>query len=259
MKPLYILLNWQRNYSLTGKNPPLPDMSSIKEFEELYRATNQSTQRMEKAYSDQKHFIGNASHEIQTPLAVSINRLENLLNLDLTQEQAEEIIKTISSLEQLTRLNKTLLLLTKIENNQFLEKENLSLKAIIDKILEVFKDVYTYKNIRVSFENEKDINLYSNKTIIEILVNNLIKNAFNHNIENGEIKISINSNSLTIFNTSNSKELDKEKIFQRFFKDSSSNTSIGLGLSLIKSICDNNNFLLDYYFKSGMHYFEIKF
>lgn len=259
MKPLYILLNWQRNYSLTGKNPPLPDMYSIKEFEELYRATNQSTQRMEKAYSDQKHFIGNASHEIQTPLAVSINRLENLLNLDLTQEQAEEIIKTISSLEQLTRLNKTLLLLTKIENNQFLEKENLSLKAIIDKILEVFKDVYTYKNIRVSFENEKDINLYSNKTIIEILVNNLIKNAFNHNIENGEIKISINSNSLTIFNTSNSKELDKEKIFQRFFKDSSSNTSIGLGLSLVKSICDNNNFLLDYYFKSGMHYFEIKF
>lgn len=259
MKPLYILLNWQRNYSLTGKNPPLPDMYSIKEFEELYRATNQSTQRMEKAYSDQKHFIGNASHEIQTPLAVSINRLENLLNLDLTQEQAEEIIKTISSLEQLTRLNKTLLLLTKIENNQFLEKENLSLKAIIDKILEVFKDVYAYKNIRVSFENEKDINLYSNKTIIEILVNNLIKNAFNHNIENGEIKISINSNSLTIFNTSNSKELDKEKIFQRFFKDSSSNTSIGLGLSLVKSICDNNNFLLDYYFKSGMHYFEIKF
>ncbi len=259
MKPLYILLNWQRNYNLTGKNPPLPDMYSIKEFEELYRATNQSTQRMEKAYSDQKHFIGNASHEIQTPLAVSINRLENLLNLDLTQEQAEEIIKTISSLEQLTRLNKTLLLLTKIENNQFLEKENLSLKAIIDKILEVLKDVYAYKNIRVSFENEKDINLYSNKTIIEILVNNLIKNAFNHNIENGEIKISINSNSLTISNTSNSKELDKEKIFQRFFKDSSSNTSIGLGLSLVKSICDNNNFLLDYYFKSGMHYFEIKF
>lgn len=259
MKPLYILLNWQRNYSLTGKNPPLPDMSSIKEFEELYKATNQSTQRMEKAYSDQKHFIGNASHEIQTPLAVSINRLENLLNLDLTQEQAEEIIKTISSLEHLTRLNKTLLLLTKIENNQFLEKENFSLKAIIDKILEVFKDVYAYKNIRVSFKNEKDINLYSNKTIIEILVNNLIKNAFNHNIENGEIKISINSNSLTISNTSNSKELDKEKIFQRFFKDSSSNTSIGLGLSLVKSICDNNNFLLYYYFKSGKHYFEIKF
>lgn len=259
MKPLYVLLNWQRNFSLSGNNPPLPDMSSIKEFEELYRATNLSTQQIEKAYLEQKNFIGNASHEIQTPLAISINRLENILNQDISQELAEQIIKTITSLEHLTRLNKTLLLLTKIENNQFLEKEDISIKNIIDKSIDVFNEVYAYKNITIGFEIESDINVHINKIIIEILINNLIKNAFIHNIENGNIKIKINSNTLIISNTSISNLLYKEKIFQRFFKDSSSSSSIGLGLSLVKSICDNNNILLEYYYKGGLHNFEIRF
>ncbi|MDD4067521.1 MAG: HAMP domain-containing sensor histidine kinase [Bacteroidales bacterium] len=255
MKPLYLLLNWQKNYNLGKKNQPLPQMSSIKEFQELYIATNQSTQRVEKAFEEQKNFIGNASHEIQTPLAISINRLENILNQDISEELAEEIVKTISTLELLTRLNKTLLLLTKIENNQFLEKENLSLASIVNNSMEVFEEIYEYKSIKVSLEVERDLNVNINKTLCEVLINNLIKNAFIHNIENGEISIKIYSNKIVFSNTSKSNELDAEKIFQRFFKESSSNSSIGLGLSLVKSICNNNNIKLDYYWKNNLHNF----
>lgn len=259
MKPLYLLLNWQKNYNLGKKNQPLPQMSSIKEFQELYIATNQSTQRVEKAFEEQKNFIGNASHEIQTPLAISINRLENILNQDISEELAEEIVKTISTLEHLTRLNKTLLLLTKIENNQFLEKENLSLASIVNNSMEVFKEIYEYKNIKVSIEVESELNVNINKTLCEVLINNLIKNAFIHNIENGEISIKIYSNKIVFSNTSKSNELDAEKIFQRFFKESSSNSSIGLGLSLVKSICNNNNIKLDYYWQNNLHNFCLCF
>lgn len=259
MKPLYLLLNWQKNYNLGKKNQPLPQMSSIKEFQELYIATNQSTQRVEKAFEEQKNFIGNASHEIQTPLAISINRLENILNQDINEELAEEIVKTISTLEHLTRLNKTLLLLTKIENNQFLEKENLSLASIVNNSMEVFKEIYEYKSIKVSIEVESDLNVNINKTLCEVLINNLIKNAFIHNIENGEISIKIYSNKIVFSNTSKSNELDAEKIFQRFFKESSSNSSIGLGLSLVKSICNNNNIKLDYYWQNNLHNFCLCF
>lgn len=259
MKPLYLLLNWQKNYNLGKKNQPLPQMSSIKEFQELYIATNQSTQRVEKAFEEQKNFIGNASHEIQTPLAISINRLENILNQDISEELAEEIVKTISTLEHLTRLNKTLLLLTKIENNQFLEKENLSLASIVNNSMEVFKEIYEYKSIKVSLEVERDLNVNINKTLCEVLINNLIKNAFIHNIENGEISIKIYSNKIVFSNTSKSNELDTEKIFQRFFKESSSNSSIGLGLSLVKSICNNNNIKLDYYWQNNLHNFCLCF
>lgn len=259
MKPLYLLLNWQKNYNLGKKNQPLPQMSSIKEFQELYIATNQSTQRVEKAFEEQKNFIGNASHEIQTPLAISINRLENILNQDISEELAEEIVKTISTLEHLTRLNKTLLLLTKIENNQFLEKENLSLASIVNNSMEVFKEIYEYKSIKVSIEVESELNVNINKTLCEVLINNLIKNAFIHNIENGEISIKIYSNKIVFSNTSKSNELDAEKIFQRFFKESSSNSSIGLGLSLVKSICNNNNIKLDYYWQNNLHNFCLCF
>lgn len=259
MKPLYLLLNWQKNYNLGKKNQPLPQMSSIKEFQELYIATNQNTQRVEKAFEEQKNFIGNASHEIQTPLAISINRLENILNQDICEELAEEIVKTISTLEHLTRLNKTLLLLTKIENNQFLETENLSLASIVNNSIDVFKEIYEYKNIKVSIEVERDLNVNINKTLCEVLINNLIKNAFIHNIENGEISIKIYSNKIIFSNTSKSNELDTEKIFQRFFKESSSNSSIGLGLSLVKSICNNNNIKLDYYWKNNLHNFCLCF
>lgn len=259
MKPLYLLLNWQKNYNLGKKNQPLPQTSSIKEFQELYIATNQSTQRVEKAFEEQKNFIGNASHEIQTPLAISINRLENILNQDISEELAEEIVKTISTLEHLTRLNKTLLLLTKIENNQFLEKENLSLASIVNNSMEVFKEIYEYKSIKLSIEVESDLNVNINKTLCEVLINNLIKNAFIHNIENGEISIKIYSNKIVFSNTSKSNELDAEKIFQRFFKESSSNSSIGLGLSLVKSICNNNNIKLDYYWQNNLHNFCLCF
>lgn len=259
MKPLYLLLNWLREYRLGKKNIALPQTSSIREFQELYMVITQSINSIEKAFEEQKDFIGNASHETQTPLAISINRLQNLLNHDMNKELAEEIIKTIHSLEHLTRLNKTLLLLTKIENKQFVEKEYISVENIIKRSLETFAEVYEYKGILTNIEVKNNLKISINKTIVEILINNLLKNAYVYNIQNGRIIVSIDYNRIIISNTSDSDSLDKDRIFHRFYKNNTNSSSIGLGLTLVKSICNKYNISILYTYYNSMHNFELIF
>ena len=120
MKPLYVLLSWFNKYKIGNDCAPLKNKSNITEFKKLYHAVTMSVERNEKLYEQQKFFIGNASHEMQTPLAICLNRLEMLMEDDnLTEKQMEEIAKTHQTLENITRMNKSLLLLCKIENGQY--------------------------------------------------------------------------------------------------------------------------------------------
>ena len=102
-------------------------------------------------FEQQKQFIGNASHEIQTPLAICRNRLEMLMEDDsLSEKQLEELMKTHQTLEYITKLNKSLLLLSKIDNGQFTDTKEVDLNVLLKQYLEDYKEVYSYKNIEVS-------------------------------------------------------------------------------------------------------------
>ena len=92
LTPFYKLLNWLNQFTLGGKNLPLDNPTKIKEFRRLNETILKMTRRNEEMYSQQKQFIENASHELQTPLAICRNKLELLAERpDCTEGQLEEI------------------------------------------------------------------------------------------------------------------------------------------------------------------------
>lgn len=261
MRPLQRLLHFLDSYKPGCKQTKLQNPSNIDEFKRLNQAVKQSLQKGEELYEQQKIFIGNASHEMQTPIAICQNRIELLLDEDnnFTKLQMEELIKVKQTLERLSRLNKSLLLLCKIENGQFKEEISQNLGAYIIRLLPDFQTVYASRNLKVNFQEQSPFLCLMDANLPDILLNNLLKNAFVHSQVGGTIQINITSTRLTIANTGNSEPLNSDQIFQRFFHTPGQNTSSGLGLTLAQAVCHKSNLSLLYTFQAPFHTFEITF
>ena len=159
MKPLYHLLGWLDRYQLGHPNEPLDNKTTITEFHHLNETVTEFAGRNEKLFEQQKQFIGNASHEMQTPLAICRNRLEMLMeDENLSERQLEELMKTHRTLENLTRMNRSLLLLCKIENGQYMDKRPVCLNELLknnkielvadwNKKIDIEKDDYGDKDV----------------------------------------------------------------------------------------------------------------
>lgn len=258
MKPLYRLLHWLEQYRLGGRNRPLDNKTGISEFRKLNEATITFAERSEKLYEQQKLFIGNASHEMQTPLAICRNRLEMLMDDEtLTERQLSELMKTHHTLENLTRLNKSLLLLCKIENHQFSEEKEICLNKMLELYLEDYKEVYAYRHISVTVRVESCFRLMMNESLASVLLTNLLKNAFVHAVEGGRIDILFTETSFAIGNTGD-EPLDEKRIFERFYQGKSKKEgSTGLGLALVDSVCKANGLKVSYRYAEGKHWFVI--
>ena len=257
MKPLYVLLKWLDTSQLGKKNEPLENTTKITEFRKLNAATMAFAERGEKLFEQQKTFIGNASHEMQTPLAICRNRLEMLMEDEtLTEHQLNELIKTHQTLENLTRMNRSLLLLCKIENGQFADTRSVCLNDILAHYLDDYKEVYAYRNITVTVTTDSLFCVEMNDSLVSVLVTNLLKNSFVHNIDGGFIYIKITANTFEISNTGE-KPLDRERIFERFYQGQKKEGSTGLGLALVDSICKANHLTIDYTYVENRHIFTI--
>lgn len=257
MKPLYVLLKWLDSSQLGKKNEPLENTTKITEFRKLNAATMAFAERGEKLFEQQKTFIGNASHEMQTPLAICRNRLEMLMEDEtLTEHQLNELIKTHQTLENLTRMNRSLLLLCKIENGQFADTRSVCLNDILAHYLDDYKEVYAYRNITVTVTTDSSFCVEMNDSLVSVLVTNLLKNSFVHNIDGGFIYIKITANIFEISNTGE-KPLDRERIFERFYQGQKKEGSTGLGLALVDSICKANHLKIDYTYVENRHIFTI--
>lgn len=257
MKPLYVLLKWLDTSQLGKKNEPLENTTKITEFRKLNAATMAFAERGEKVFEQQKTFIGNASHEMQTPLAICRNRLEMLMEDEtLTEHQLNELIKTHQTLENLTRMNRSLLLLCKIENGQFVDTRSVCLNDILAHYLDDYKEVYAYRNITVTVTTDSSFCVEMNDSLVSVLVTNLLKNSFVHNIDGGFIYIKITANTFEISNTGE-KPLDRERIFERFYQGQKKEGSTGLGLALVDSICKANHLKIDYTYVENRHIFTI--
>ena len=113
LQPLYDLLRWLDAYRPGGRPERVPNNTDVEEFRRLNVALQQAVDRSEELFERQSQFIGNASHELQTPLAIIGNRVEWLLDsTTITEEEAGELFKIKKTLSRAVRLNKTLLLLT---------------------------------------------------------------------------------------------------------------------------------------------------
>ncbi len=247
-KPLYTMLNWLNNFSVEKKEMAIPGINTnISEFRKLNEAIVSSARRNIETYEQQKSFISHASHELQTPLSVCLNRLEMLLeDSQLTEKQLEEILKTKHSIEHIIKLNKTLLLLTKIENNQFPDKKEIVINEIIKKLVEDYSEVYENRQISMSLNENAVLKFNMNEMLAFVLFGNLLKNAYFHNHNNGSIRISISNKSISISNTGTTGNSKKEG-------------SSGIGLMLCKSICKLYGINSQYTYVQNKHVFTLSF
>jgi len=257
-RPLYALLNWLDHYTIGGASAPLCNETKVNEFRKLNEAIMRSTQRNAEAYEQQRIFIGNASHEIQTPLAVCQNRLELLSDdPDLTERQLGEILKTRQTLEYVSKLNKSLLLLTKIENRQVAEATEINVNELIREILDRFDLAVP---LRPDVEQSAGLRVKMDVTLAGILFGNLLRNAYMHNIEGGGVSIVISSSTFKITNSGVAEPLDTDNIFKCFYQKGYKSGSSGIGLALVDSICRLYNIAISYrYSEEGRHTFVLDF
>lgn len=258
-KPFYVLLEQLRGFKL-GKDPMLtPAETKVKEFKELNEAVSLLINRSLETYHGQKQFIENASHELQTPLAISINKLELLTEKeDMDEANLMAVGQVIQTLERLTRLNKSLLLLSKIENKQFQENERVDINAVFKNLIEEFTDFADYKNVTISYQEHGQLYADMSKNLAEIFVTNFLKNAIVHNDSNGWVQVIVNPTSFTITNSGSDVPLDKDKVFQRFQKKSNEKNTTGLGLAIVKAIADLYGLSVTYSYQNG-HQMTVSF
>lgn len=258
-KPFYGLLNQIKNFRL-GKRNEIPEMQTkTKEFLDLQMAIDTLLNQNIRIYDQQKTFIGNAAHELQTPLAISVNKLELLLEQgDLSDQQATELVKIMGIIERLTRLNKSLLLLSKIENRQFIEEKEIEFNHLIKLELESLSDIIDFKKITVKVIEKGRFLKNMNPSLAHILISNLLRNALFHNTHKGKITIEINKKQLSIANSGVDHALDADLIYKSFYKESSKNENTGLGLSIVKAIIDISKLSISYNYKKGFHTFLLK-
>lgn len=258
-KSFYQLLDRLKSFKLGTDTSFKSPHSPIEEFKILGKELEDMLKRNEAIYSSQKQFIENASHELQTPLAISLNKLELFAdNNTLPDEQMMELGKISDTLNRLVRLNKSLLMLSKIENRQYAEEEVVDFNELLQQLVADYEDLADYKSITINITSLSPLLFKMNKGLALTLVSNLLKNAILHNHAGGTVTIFIDNNSVTISNTGSDKALDTASIFKRFYRDSNNEQSTGLGLSIVNSIITNYNLTVTYTF-NGTHVFNVIF
>ena len=233
------------------------DTVGIREFNALNASLNAMTNKMQADYLSMKTFTQNASHEIQTPLAIIQSKLELLLqDSALTEQQSTVITSAFEATQRLSKLNQALLLITKIENNQFTAIAPVSIQSIVEKYQSFFAELLDQKKITVTVKTEHDWLLLLHPMLADMLVSNLFGNAIRYNIQQGEIAIHITAKGLDIENRSNLPAIEKTQLFQRFAKQQVASGN-GLGLAIVKEICDANKIDICYSFSNNLHRFKL--
>lgn len=259
-KPFYSTIQSLQNFRASDKEKPTLQNTVIIEFSELNVTVSAMMDKLISDFNSQKQFTENASHEMQTPLAVIKSKIELLIQSDKLGEKEHDLIIGIDDASaKLARLNQSLLLLTKIENRQWKTEENISLNKIINDSLGQFEEHIEAKKITVTKIFSEDVILCINPDLCFILVSNLLQNAIRHNIHNGFIEINLQEKQLAISNTGQPLPMDASKIFKRFQKNSSSPESLGLGLAIAKEISDASGLMLQYKYELNNHRFILSF
>ena len=258
MKPFYQLLNWLDKYRLGQENEPLDIYTYTTEFRKLNETVKRYASHSEEIYRQQKLFIGNASHEIQTPLAVCQNRIEMLMEDEsLSEEQLSELAKTYQTLEYVSKLNKSLLLLSKIDNSQFVDSANVCINELVHRYMDDYQEVYDYKEIQITLNEKENFHLLINETLASMLITNLLKNAYVHNNEHGTIQIEIGKDYITFSNSGDLQPLDEKRVFERFYQGKKKEGTTGLGLAIVAAICRQCSLAVSYRFVNNRHEFHV--
>ena len=257
--PFYTLLSRLKGFSIEKDEKIVFEPTRIEEFSLLNQRVDQLLQKSVESFKSQKQFIENASHELQTPLAISINKLELLVeNNQLDQEQLVIVGSVLNNLERLTRLNKSLLLLSKIENKQFPKTVQVDFNELIKQTIADFEDLAAYRTSEIILTEHASITYEMNRDLAIVLVSNLLKNALIHGPDGKPVTIEIQPELIEIRNAGMGSPLNKETLFTRFKQVGNEGKSTGLGLAISRAIADRFNLRLAYSYDNG-HIFRIFF
>lgn len=242
----------------SGKAPELSD-SDIAEFQRLNKTFSILARNCLDSYRIQREFTENASHELQTPLAVFQSRLDLLMQQPgLNERQAGIIQELYDSVTRLSRLNRNLLLLAKMENRQFLLAEKVDVAAAVKELLPPLKLLADGITINANIAAGGPV-VSANRSLLESMISNLVMNAIRHNVSGGSITIGVSGRALAISNTSDGNALDASRIFSRFYRPAGQRRGNGLGLAIVKSVCDYHGWQIAYSHEKGSHVFVVKF
>jgi signal transduction histidine kinase len=254
-QPFYDALHTMQHFKLGHTRDLHFPKTTTQEFAFMNESLGMATKKAEEDYLLLKEFTENASHELQTPLSIIRSKLEMLIqDEDLSERQSEIVRSAFAAIKKLSRLNQSLLLLTKISNRQFNHLEEIALQEKVEDKLRQFRELWQASGIEVT-SRLSPASIRASPELIDILLNNLFSNASNHNTPHGDIDIALEPNRLTISNTGLSVALDPRRMFNRFYKGEQHTGHNGLGLSIIKQICEVTSLEPAYQFSGNRHTF----
>lgn len=257
-RPFNRILGLMRTYKVGQHSEVKKIVTSTLEFNKMQDLFHEMIYRIESDYKRLKEYTEHMAHEIQTPLTIIRNKTENLISDNTVMDKHSETVKIIyEETNHLSKLGTTLNLLTKIENNEFNNAVNVATKPVIEKHISSVSEILKLKSLSIETDLLQKHSLFIDPILFDIIVKNLLNNAINYATSKGPIKIQTGKNRLMFTNYGEKLPFPGEKVFERFKRNGNSRSSLGLGLALVKKICDLNNLVIEYNFNEGIHSFEI--
>lgn len=259
LSPFHKTLKAIENFSLKQDRDLKLPPTRTKEFQQLNYFLHKMTGKARADYRALKEFTENASHELQTPLAIIRGKLELLLESPIDDGQGKQILSALSSIEKLSKINHSLTLLNKLENQEFLAIEPVNISKNVQNILNDLSELIEMKSISLTTEIAENAKVLIHPSLADILIMNLFSNAIRHNVQEGMIHISLTSRRLLVENTGLVPEIALNQAFERFKRTSQNNDSVGLGLAIVKQICEVSGLAIDYRYENNHHKVTVNF
>jgi len=257
-KPFRSTLEKIKTFKLNSRSYLPAEKTGVREFDDLNKFVEEMTHKAVSDYQNLKEFSENASHELQTPLAIAKGKLELLAETSLTEEQYKYVESLERTVKKLSRLSESLSLLTKIDNKEFENDHSVDFSKLIEEGLENFREFIEMNNLELKTDITDGVQVNMHPALADILWTNLLQNAIKHNIQNGEIVIQLTPDKLVLSNTGKNTDLKPDQLFERFRKADQNSPSIGLGLAIIERIVDQSGLSMSYVIKDPMHIITIQ-
>ena len=256
-KPFFDNINQMKEFSVTSKEQIELVDSDILEFSELQIQIKLLTNKVRVDYENLKQFTENISHEIQTPLAIIQAKIDNIINEHaINDKQFQQVSSIQKDIQRLKQLNKKITILTKIDNQQFINVEEVSISQLVNDKVADYKELEIKNIVHLADDN---LVVKIDPYLAEMLVNNLISNAIKHSLQNENIVIFTNRNSIIVSNPGEISIKNPDNLHLRFYREKNNFKSTGLGLSIVQKICDLYGYKMTYKFENNQHIFSILF
>ncbi len=254
LAPFYRTLAQMQNFSLRAPAPLVLEDANIDEFRELNAILSDLMARARKEYAAIKEFSENASHELQTPLAIVKSKLDLLIQKENLDDDEKQLIEAMyQNIGRLTHLNKALLLLSQIETAGYFESAEVDFARDLRSELDAMAPIAEFKHVTITSSIVPALQVKANPALVNILIKNILSNAVRHNYEGGTVAVHLDEQSFSVENTGGAPAAGTEILFDRFQKSGASDDSIGLGLAVVKEICTLYRFGVGYVYSGGLH------